>query len=125
MGHVRTSETQLETTTSDAHPLQVYWQMPRLLWLDAGAAEDDRCGLTGESSEVLVRGYYRRQLGVKYSVDWRHPHVPYVRKDNGLVPARAFARASHIGDWLGIVYRDQDGNREPAAVVTTASTHRM
>jgi CRISPR system Cascade subunit CasA len=125
MGHVRTSETQLETTTSDAHPLQVYWQMPRLLWLDAGGAEDDRCGLTGENNDTMVRGYYRRQLGVKYSVDWRHPHVPYVRKDTGVVPARAFARASHIGDWLGIIYRDQDGNREPAAVVTTASTHRM
>jgi CRISPR system Cascade subunit CasA len=125
MGRVRTSETQLETTTSDAHPLQVYWQMPRLLWLEAGDAGNDRCGLTGESSNTLVHGYYRRQLGVKYSVDWRHPHVPYVRKDTGIMPARAFARASHIGDWLGIVYRDQDGTREPAAVVTTASTHRM
>jgi CRISPR system Cascade subunit CasA len=125
MGRVRTSETQLETTTSDAHPLQVYWQMPRLLWLEAGDAGNDRCGLTGESSNTLVRGYYRRQLGVKYSVDWRHPHVPYVRKNNGLVPARASARASHVGDWLGIVYRDQNGDREPAAVVATASTHRV
>ena len=125
MGHVRTSETQLETTTSDAHPLQVYWQMPRLLWLEAGDAGDDRCGLTGENSDTLVRGYYRRQLGVKYSADWRHPHVPYVREHTGVVPARASARASHVGDWLGIVYRDQHGNREPASVVTTASTHRV
>jgi CRISPR system Cascade subunit CasA len=31
MRRVRTSEAGLETTTSDAHPLQVYWQMPRLL----------------------------------------------------------------------------------------------
>jgi hypothetical protein len=72
-----------------------------------------------------VRGNYRRHRGVKYSVDWRHPHVPHVRKGTDIVPARAFARASHIGDWLGIVYRDQHGDREPAAVVTTASTHRM
>jgi CRISPR system Cascade subunit CasA len=125
MCRVRTSETQLETTTGDAHPLQVYWQMPRLLWLDEGDAGDDRCGLTGENSDTLVRGYYRRQLGVKYSADWRHPHVPYVRERTGVVPARASARASHIGDWLGIVYRDQHGNREPASVVTTASTHRV
>jgi CRISPR system Cascade subunit CasA len=125
MGSVRTSEAQLETTTSDAHPLQVYWQIPRLLWLEAGPAGNDRCGLTGESSHTLVRGYYRRQLGVKYSADWRHPHVPYVRNSNDIAPARASARASHIGDWLGIVYRDQAGDREPAAVVTAASTHRV
>jgi CRISPR system Cascade subunit CasA len=125
MGPVRTSEAQLETTTSDAHPLQVYWQMPRLLLLEAGDAGNDRCGLTGESSNTLVRGYYRRQLGVKYSVDWRHPHVPYVRKGPGVVPVRAFARASHVTDWLGIIYRDQHGDREPAAVVSTASTHRV
>jgi CRISPR system Cascade subunit CasA len=125
MGRVRTSEAQLETTTSDVHPLQVYWQMPRLLWLEAGDAGSERCGLTGESSNILVRGYYRRQLGVKYSADWRHPHVPHIRKGNGIVPARASARASHIGDWLGVVYRDQAGDREPAAVVTTASTHRV
>jgi CRISPR system Cascade subunit CasA len=125
MGRVRTSETDLETTTSDAHPLQVYWQMPRLLWLEADEAGNDRCGLSGESSNMLVRGYYRRQRGVKYSADWRHPHVPHVRKGDGIVPARASARASHVGDWLGIVYRDQEGDREPAAVVTTASTHRV
>jgi CRISPR system Cascade subunit CasA len=124
MSRVRTSETGLETTTSDAHPLQVYWQMPRLLWLDAGPAGNDRCGLTGESSNVLVRGYYRRQLGVQYAADWRHPHVPYVRERNGVVPAKASVRASHIGDWLGVVYRDQNGDRQPAAVVTTATTHR-
>src|SRR5262249_1412956 len=54
-----------------------------------------------------------------------HPHVPHVRKGDDIVPARASTRASHVGDWLGIVYRDQDGDREPAAVVTTASTHRV
>ena len=124
MSRVRTSETNLETTTSDAHPLQAYWQMPRLLWLDAGPAEDDRCGLTGESSNLLVRGYYRRQKGVKYSADWRHPHVPYVRHHDAIAPARALTRASRIGEWLGVVYRDQNGDRMPAAVVTTATTHR-
>jgi CRISPR system Cascade subunit CasA len=125
MSRVRTSEANLETTTSDAHPLQAYWQMPRLLWLDVGPAGDDRCGLTGESSNVLVRGYYRRQKGVKYSADWRHPHVPYVRQRDAIVPARTSTRASRIGEWLGVVYRDQNGERTPAAVVTTATTHRM
>lgn len=125
MGDVRTSETGLETTTSDAHPLQAYWQMPRLLWLDANHTDNDHCGLTGESSDLLVRGYYRRQLGVKYSADWRHPHVPHVRnKKDEVVPARASARASHIGDWLGIVYRDKNGSRQPASVITTSTTHR-
>jgi CRISPR system Cascade subunit CasA len=125
MGRVRTSETGLETTTSDAHPLQVYWQMPRLLWLDASPAGDDRCGLTGESGDVLVRGYYRTQRGISYSRDWRHPHVPHISdKRKGIIPVEASARASRIGEWLGIVYRDQHGDREPAAVVTTAVTHR-
>jgi CRISPR system Cascade subunit CasA len=124
MARVRTSETGLETTTSDAHPLQVYWQMPRLLWLDAGPARHERCGLTGASNSIIVRGYYRRQLGVQYAADWRHPHVPYVREPKGVVPAKASVRASHIGDWLGVVYRDQNGDRQPAAVVTTATTHR-
>jgi CRISPR system Cascade subunit CasA len=125
MSRVRTSEANLETTTSDAHPLQAYWQMPRLLWLDAGPAGDDRCGLTGESSNVLVRGYYRRQKGVKYSADWRHPHVPFVRRRDAIVPAQASTRASRIGEWLGVVYRDQKGDRMPAAVVATATTHRL
>jgi CRISPR system Cascade subunit CasA len=118
MGKVRTSEDGLETTTSDAHPLQVYWQMPRLLWLDAGAGGADRCGLTGEGSNVLVRGFYRAYRGINYSADWRHPHMPHVRGKDGIQPARAFSRAARVGDWLGVVYRDQNGDREPASVVT-------
>jgi CRISPR system Cascade subunit CasA len=53
MGHVRTSETRLETTTSDAHPLQVYWQMPRLLWLDEGDAEDEVVDLVARTATRL------------------------------------------------------------------------
>ena len=96
-GYCETSERGLETTTSDAHPLQVYWQMPRLLWLDAGVAGDERCGLTAESSDLLVRGYYRAPSGVNYSADWHHPHVPYIRKGDGLVPIDASAHGSRIG----------------------------
>jgi CRISPR system Cascade subunit CasA len=125
VGKVRTSEKGLETTTSDAHPLQVYWQMPRLLWLDAGPAGDDQCGLTGERGDTLVRGYYRAPRGVNYSGDWRHPHAPHVRMRDGLVPIKASARASRIGEWLGIVYRDQHGDREPAGVVTNAINNRV
>jgi hypothetical protein len=100
--------------------------MPRLLWLDASPAGNDRCGLTGERSDVLVRGYYRAPRGISYSRDWRHPHVPHIRdKREDIIPVKAAARASRIGEWLGIVYRDQRRDREPAAVVTTAITHRV
>jgi CRISPR system Cascade subunit CasA len=125
MGRVRTSETGLETTTSDAHPLQVYWQMPRRLWLDAGPSEDGQCDLSGERGDTLVRGYYRAPRGVNYSGDWRHPHAPHVRARDGLVPIKASARASRLGEWLGIVYRDQNGDREPANVVTNAINSRL
>jgi hypothetical protein len=74
---------------------------------------------------VLVRGYFRAPRGVNYSGNWRHPHVPHVGTREGLVPVKASARASRIGEWLGVVYRDQHGNREPAAVITTAITHRV
>jgi len=51
--------------------------------------------------------------------------VPYVRQRDTIVPARVSTRASRIGEWLGVVYRDQNGDRLPAAVVTTATTHRV
>ena len=125
LGTPRLNADKLSTTTSQAHPLQVYWQMPSLLWIESIAPEEQRCGLTGVTGKGFVTSYRKMSGGIKYTPEWRHPHTPHVRQRDDVLPARASARASRIGDWLGVVYRDQNGDRQPAAVVTTATTHRV
>lgn len=86
------------------HPAEVFFGMPRRLWL---LAQGDR-----------VTGVIQRPSGTKY-VGWRHPLTPYYRLKAGDEPLPVRPRAGVFGyrHWLGIAARQAGDLRERPAVV--------
>lgn len=82
----RTSEakTGCETTPEEAHPLQMYWSMPRRIRLDWEHTEVGDCDICGQSSNQLLQRYVSRNYGVNYSGAWQHPLSPYRFDKDGL-----------------------------------------
>lgn len=65
----------------DAHPLQVFWGMPRRIRLDFSQAQrDETCGLQSGHDPVAVRTYRTRPGGVQYiNAAAQHPLSPTYR----------------------------------------------
>ena len=83
-----TSETGVQYFPHQGDPAEVFFGMPRRLWLVA--------------SEDQVTGVIQRPSGTKY-VGWRHPLTPYYRQKAGMTPCR-YVRAlaySAIGTGWG------------------------
>lgn len=110
----------LELTTLDAHPLQVYFGMPRRFLLAESTGGE--CGLCGAGDEEVVRDYATRGNGIRYSGTWRHPLSPYRQTKDGLDLALKGPQDG-IGyrQWLGLVVSPPDGSVVPAGVVREAA----
>ena len=108
------------TTPQDAHPLQVYWGMPRRIRLRFEEAQGRRCGLTGANDPVVVASYRTRNYGVNYSEGFQHPLSPYYRQNSksaAMLPVHPAPGGISYRLWPGVVVRSKDGLREPAQVV--------
>ncbi|AFM27182.1 type I-E CRISPR-associated protein Cse1/CasA [Desulfomonile tiedjei] len=126
MAPTRTGEKNTGTATlpGDAHPLQMYWSMPRRIRIDFNELATGACDVCGEESESLVQGYFARPHGVKYEGPWVHPLTPY-RFDSNNVPISQKARAGSLNyrSWVGLVIRSTDADEkskvqsQPARVV--------
>ncbi len=122
----RTSENPggVETTPEDAHPLQMYWSMPRRIRLELDALPQGECPMTGEKGPA-VSGYQTRSYGVNYTGAWEHPLSPHNVKKGGQ-PLPLHPQPGGIGyrHWLGLVLGNEEGVR-PARVVVQADTSRV
>lgn len=99
-----TSDTGVQFFPHQGHPAEVFFGMPRRLWL---VAEGDR-----------VTGVIQRPSGTKY-VGWRHPLTGYRRLKPGdeTLPVRPRAGVYGYRHWLGIAARHSDGLHERPAMV--------
>ena len=116
----RTSEKKgMEIYPEQAHPLQVYWSMPRRIRLHF-SDEEGQCDLTGESSTGLVTGFHTKNYGINYAGHWQHPLTPYVFEGDK-EPLSIKAQPGGLGyrHWLGLAVTAQQGKltRSPALVV--------
>lgn len=108
------------TTPVDAHPLQVYWGMPRRIRLEFSRCERRRCGLTGELDAVTVVSYRMRTYGTDYSEGFDHPLSPHYRRkvsDPVKRPCHAQSGAISYRLWPGVVVPSTDGLRQPASTL--------
>lgn len=99
-----TSETGVQFFPHQGHPAEVFFGMPRRLWL--------------VSTEDRVTGVIQRPSGTKY-VGWRHPLTPYYRLKAGDDPLPVRPRAGVFGyrHWLGIAARQGGDLRERPSMV--------
>jgi CRISPR system Cascade subunit CasA len=116
----RTADRFPVTTPKEAHPLQVFWGMPRRIRLDfAENPEGLRCDLTGVADNVIVTGWRQRKNGVKY-VFWEHP-LSATRRDANEEGWRAVQTPrGGIGyrDWVALVVGDAEGKYRRARCIT-------
>ncbi len=120
MAPTRTSEKKgMETYPEHAHPLQVYWSMPRRMRLRPSDHEG-RCDLAGEPASRLVDHYITKNYGINYAGYWQHPLTPYVLETDK-EPLSIKAQPGGLGyrHWLGLAVTAQQGKftRAPALVV--------
>lgn len=122
----RTSEknTGGATTPLDAHPLQMYWAMPRRIRVDMEQAGRGACGLCGQNSSSLFGTYLTKNYGANYEGAWRHPLSPYGRDKEGMPLPRHLQPGGLVyRHWLGLVVHDKDRDIRPAAVVNYYNTN--
>ncbi len=67
----------------DVHPAQVFWGMPRRLWLDSTKTQIGGCECCGRADKTLLTTVYSRPDGLRYEGPWRHPLSPYYEKARG------------------------------------------
>lgn len=119
MGKTRTSKNKGDITTpQDAHPMQMFWGMPRrilLHWQHGSAVECDLCGAPTNS---YCEEYTTQNYGINYEGAWQHPLSPHsTNKDGVLLPQHAQPGGMNYGYWLGLITAHD--NHTPAQVVTT------
>ncbi|MCK9530044.1 MAG: type I-E CRISPR-associated protein Cse1/CasA [Gammaproteobacteria bacterium] len=115
----RTSENPggIDTTPEDAHPLQMYWGMPRRIRLEMGDLVEGECPMT-HRREPLVTAFHTRSYGVNYTGAWAHPLSPHVINEDGKpLPLHPQPGGIAYRYWLGVVLGDAQGVR-PAQVIT-------
>ncbi len=120
MAPTRISEKKgMETYPEHAHPLQVYWPMPRRMRL-LPSDHEGHCDLTGQAASSLVNRYLTKNYGINYAGHWQHPLTPYVLEADK-EPLSIKAQHGGLGyrHWLGLAVTAQQGKltRAPALVV--------
>jgi CRISPR system Cascade subunit CasA len=107
-----------DTHPQHAHPLQMYWGMPRRIRIDWDATISGICELCGDSSERLVQRYSARNHGVKYTGGWQHPLSPHrLEQDGTSIPLHPRPGGITYRHWLSLV---DEGKGTRAARVVVA-----
>ena len=125
---VRVSEKNgTETYPELAHPLHMYWSMPRRIRLAEPESGKFVCDLSGENCERVVRAYTRKKHGYNYAGNWIHPLTPHVM-ESGKEPLTVKGQPGGLGyrHWLGTVMSTSDDkkNRVVALVVANYQQRR-
>jgi CRISPR system Cascade subunit CasA len=126
----RTSEKDsrtLVTTKADVSPLQMFWGMPRRIRLDFEHVAGGECGLSGESSEILVRQYRTKNYGTNYGGVWEHTLSPHTHEAGGEILPMHPRGSINYRHWLGLVQENQDKKiqRVPAKTVLRFRKQRL
>lgn len=119
---VRTSEqgSRTEKTTPlDVHPAQLFWAMPRRIWLlPETMTVSEPCDICGKAETKLCCQYLTKPYGVKYEGPWMHPLSPYyIDKDNQPHPVHPQPGGIGYRHWLGLVENSADNTKRIARVV--------
>ena len=123
-----TSEGARLVTPENAHPLQCWWGMPQRVRLDFTVLEEPRpCGLTGILDTLEITTWRKRPHGANYSAWGRqHPLTPNYKTKTSPEWLPVHLQPGGIGfqDWLGLVMKDREETRLPAATISEWRSER-
>lgn len=113
-----------DTFPEHAHPLQMYWGMPRRVRLDVGETAEGECDICSRTSDSLLSRYVTKNYGTNYSGAWEHPLTPhYIDEKSGMpLPNHAQPGGFSYRHWSGWITPGE--TRKPARVVSYFHEHR-
>ncbi len=122
------AKTGTDTTPEQAHPLQMYWGMPRRIRIDWDNRKEGACDLCHAEKEQLVTHYVTKNYGINYTGSWQHPLSPhYIEKKSGdVLPMHAQPGGLAYRHWLA--WTQDSETCKPARVVLEHSEengHRL
>jgi CRISPR system Cascade subunit CasA len=123
LGPTRTSgKGEQETLPEHAHPLQMYWGMPRRIRLELGGLAEGECDICSLQGVPLVMRYVTKNYGVNYNGAWEHPLSPHYldEKSGAPMPSHAQPGGFSYRHWSNWVVRSD--TRIPARVVSHFDT---
>lgn len=123
----RTSEkkTGRDTYSEHVHPDQLYWAMPRRVWLDMDNLAAGQCDVSAQPSEHLITQFAAKNYGVSYNGAWQHPLSPHSKnKDGLLLPLHPNPGGMTYRHWLGLVLGGADNQVQSASVVAAFNNRR-
>ena len=116
MKSTRTSSNGEIVTPQDAHPLTIFWGMPRRIRLDFDSSQKGNCSVCGKTSEELIQHYITKNHGENYDT-WMHPLSPYYQdKEQAWLPSHPQPGGIGYRHWLDLT-SEQD-KRKQAAVIS-------
>ena len=113
-GSVRVSDKKgSETYPELAHPLHMYWSMPRRIRFAEPESGTFVCDLSGEACTQVVRAYSAKSYGHNYAGNWLHPLTPHVI-ETGKDTLTLKGQPGGLGyrHWLGTVMSTSDDKRK-------------
>ncbi|WP_444943560.1 type I-E CRISPR-associated protein Cse1/CasA [Microbulbifer sp. ZKSA006] len=108
------------TFPDDAHPLQVYWGMPRRIRLHTPRDGRGYCDLCGEQTDQLIREYTSKNYGINYEGPWVHPLTPYrqdLKKKSPPLSLKGQQGGLGYRHWLGLLWHDPANGYEASRAV--------
>lgn len=115
----RTSEKKgMETFPDHANPLQMYWPMPRRIWLQWNTEQKGRCDISGEHVENAITHFRTKNYGFNYEGYWQHPLSAYdIAPDKAPNSVKAQPGGLSYRYWMGLVVENAKKHRQPALIV--------
>lgn len=125
MGKTKVSKNEdNEIYQNDIHPIAMYWAMPRRIELIFEEnINQERCSLTNETSDVLVKEFKTENYGNNYFGEWWHPLTPY-RKNPKKPGEPNFSQKGKPGkmnfhNWFVVSLLDQEKGYFPAKTIAS------
>lgn len=92
-----------EKSDSNMNLNDIYWSMPRRVWIDFSELVNGICDLTSEKAKV-VQNIFIKENGIEYKTKiTQHPLIPYLKDSEGLRPIKIRPEGVNYGDWLSFI----------------------
>lgn len=95
-----------QKTDSDMTLNDIYWSMPRRVWINFSDLNDGICDFNNQITKI-IGNIYIKENGIEYKTKYiKHPLIPYFKNDDGFHPIKIGHEGINYGDWFSILRSD-------------------